>query len=44
MEIYFQQKKLNIKQKIILENLSIFLDEKIKLINFNHNKLTKKFN
>ncbi len=37
----FSSKKIKYKSKNHLENLSIFLDEKIKLINFNHNKLPK---
>ena len=40
MEIFFN-KKIKFKTKNHLENLNIFLDEKIKLINFNHNKLPK---
>ena len=41
LEIYFHQKKLNIKSKNHIENLSIFLGEKIKLINFNCNKFQR---
>ncbi len=41
MEVFFQQRKLNLKQKTNLENLGIFLDEKIKPVNFNSNKLPK---
>ena len=37
----FSSKKLKLKSKSHLENLSIFLDEKIKLVNFNCNKLPK---
>ena len=37
----FSTKKTKFKTKNHLENLSIFLDEKIKLINFSHNKLPK---
>ena len=37
----FSSKKLKFKSKSHLENLSIFLDEKIKLVNFNCNKLPK---
>ena len=36
---FFSTKKIKFKTKNHLENLSIFLDEKIKLINFNYNKL-----
>ena len=38
---FFSTKKIKFKTKNHLENLSIFLDEKIKLINFNYNKLPK---
>ncbi len=38
---YFSTKKLKFKSKNHLENLSIFLNEKIKTINFNNNKLPK---
>lgn len=37
----FSSKKIKFKSKSHLENLSIFLGEKIKLINFNCNKLPK---
>ena len=37
----FSTKKIKYKSKNHLVNLSIFLDEKIKLINFNYNKLPK---
>ena len=37
----FSSKKIKIKSKNHIENLSIFLDEKIKPINFNLNKLSK---
>ena len=37
----FSSKKIKFKTKNHLENLSIFLDEKIKLVNFNSNKLPK---
>ena len=38
---FFSSKKIKYKTKNHIENLSLFLDEKIKLINFNHNKLPK---
>ena len=38
---FFSTKKIKFKTKNHIENLSIFLDEKIKLINFNYNKLPK---
>ena len=38
---YFSTKKVKYKSKDHLENLNIFLDEKIKIINFNHNNLPK---
>ena len=37
----FSSKKIKYKSKNHIENLSLFLDEKIKLINFNYNKLPK---
>ena len=37
----FSTKKIKFKSKNHLENLSIFLNEKIKLIKFNHNNLPK---
>ena len=37
----FSTKKIKLKSKNHLENLSLFLEEKIKLINFNFNKLPK---
>ena len=37
----FSTKKITFNSKNHLENLSIFLNEKIKLINFNYNKLPK---
>ena len=37
----FSSKKIKYKSKNHIDNLSLFLDEKIKLINFNHNKLPK---
>ena len=37
----FSTKKIKFKTKNHIENLGIFLDEKIKLINFNYNKLPK---
>ena len=37
----FSSKKIKYKSKNHIENLSLFLDEKIKLINFNHSKLPK---
>ena len=40
MEVYFYQKKLKFKTNH-LENLSVFLGEKIKLINFNYKNLHK---
>ena len=39
--ISLQLKKTKYKSKNQIENLSIFLDEKIKTINFNYNKLPK---
>ena len=39
----FSSKKVNYKSKNHIENLSIFLDEKIKNIKFNINKLPKSF-
>ena len=41
LETFFQQKKIKYKSKNHLKNLNIFLDEKIKYINFNFNKLPK---
>ncbi len=38
---FFSSKKIKYKTKNHIENLSLFLDEKIKLTNFNHNKLPK---
>ena len=38
---FFSTKKIKFKTKNHIENLSIFLDEKIKLINFNCNKLPR---
>ncbi len=38
---FFSSKKINFKSKNHIENLSKFLDEKIKTINFNCNKLNK---
>ncbi len=38
---FFSTKKIKYKNKNHIDNLSLFLDEKIKLINFNHNKLPK---
>ena len=38
---FFSTKKIKFKSKNHIENLSIFLDEKIKIINFNLNKLPK---
>ena len=38
---FFSTKKVKFNTKSHLENLSLFLDEKIKLINFNHNKLPR---
>ena len=38
---FFATKKTKYKSKNQIENLSIFLDEKIKTINFNYNKLPK---
>ncbi len=38
---FFSTKKVKYKSKDHLVNLSIFLEEKIKLINFNYNKLPK---
>ena len=37
----FSSKKIKYKSKNHIENLSLFLNEKIKLINFNYNKLPK---
>ena len=37
----FSTKKIKYKTKNHIENLSVFLDEKIKLVNFNCNKLSK---
>ena len=37
----FSSKKIKYKTKNHIENLSLFLDEKIKMINFNYNKLPK---
>ena len=37
----FSSKKIKYKTKNHIENLSLFLDEKIKLVNFNHSKLSK---
>ena len=37
----FSTKKIKFVSKNSLENLSIFLEEKIKSINFNYNKLPK---
>ena len=39
----FSSKKVNYKSKNIIENLSVFLNEKIKNIKFNINKLPKSF-
>jgi len=39
----FSSKKVNYKSKNLIENLSIFLDDKIKIIKFNINKLPKSF-
>lgn len=39
----FSSKKVNYKSKNLIENLSIFLGDKIKNIKFNINKLPKKF-
>ena len=38
---FFSTKKVKFHTKSHLENLSLFLNEKIKLINFNHNKLPR---
>ena len=38
---YFSTKKIKFKSKNHFENLSSFLNEKIKIINFNNNKLSK---
>tara|TARA_B100000963_G_scaffold359287_1_gene386144 strand:- start:2646 stop:3599 length:954 start_codon:yes stop_codon:yes gene_type:complete len=38
---FFSTKKIKFKTKNHIENLSIFLEEKIKVINFNFNKLPK---
>ena len=38
---FFCSKKVKFKSKNHIENLCIFLDEKIKIINFNYNKLPK---
>ena len=38
---FFSTKKVKFNKKSHLENLSLFLDEKIKFINFNHNKLPR---
>tara|TARA_X000000950_G_C13876056_1_gene644873 strand:- start:1104 stop:2057 length:954 start_codon:yes stop_codon:yes gene_type:complete len=38
---WFSSKKIKYNSKNHVENLSFFLDEKIKLINFNYNKLPK---
>tara|TARA_E500000178_G_scaffold350588_1_gene409869 strand:+ start:87 stop:1040 length:954 start_codon:yes stop_codon:yes gene_type:complete len=37
----FSSKKIKFKSKDFLDNLSIFLNEKIKRVDFNHNKLPK---
>ena len=37
----FSSKKIRYKSKNHIENLSVFLNEKIKIINFNHNRLPK---
>ena len=37
----FSSKKIKYKNNNHIDNLSLFLEEKIKLINFNHNKLPK---
>ena len=39
----FSSKKVNYKSKNLIENLSIFLDDKIKIIKFNINKLPRSF-
>ena len=36
---FFSSKKIKYKTKNHIENLGIFLDEKIKIVNFNYNKL-----
>ena len=38
---FFSTNKIKFRTKNHIDNLSLFLDEKIKLINFNHNKLPK---
>ena len=38
---FFSTKKIKFKTKNHLENISVFLDEKIKIINFNYNKLPR---
>ena len=38
---FFSTKKIKYKSKNYLENINIFLDEKIRTINFNYNKLPK---
>ena len=38
---FFSTKKIKYKSKNHIDNLSLFLDEKIKLINFNYNKLPR---
>ena len=38
---FFSSKKIKYKSKNHIENLSLFFDEKIKLINFNYNKLPR---
>jgi ADP-heptose:LPS heptosyltransferase len=40
---FFSTKKIKFKSKNYMENLRLFLDEKIKSINFNHKKLPKEF-
>ena len=38
---FFSSKKIKYKSDNYIENLNVFLEEKIKLISFNHNKLPK---